>query len=148
MYIFPGGKTGVFDIEDLVEVLKVENAENIFVAHVPNEINYVDYMCIVTGKSQRHMKAIAQFVRRVYKKKRQTNDIIPKLEGAESKDWMAIDLGNIALHIFSKKAREVYDLDMLWAVGPKYDDESNRKDELFELLEKHTIYLGDLKPAS
>lgn len=142
------GKTGVFDIEDLVAVLKVENAENVFVATVPNDINYVNYICIVSGKSQKHMFAIAQFVRRVFKQKRHKTDTIPKLEGAASKDWMAIDLGNIALHIFSRKARQLYDLDMLWAVGSQFDNESNKKDALVDLLEKHTIYLSDLQPAS
>jgi ribosomal silencing factor RsfS len=51
-------------------------------------------MCIVSGKSHRHMKAIAQFVRKIYKKKMHETDLIPILEGEASKDWMALDLGN------------------------------------------------------
>lgn len=39
------------------------------------------------------MKAIAQFVRIIYKKKMEKSDVIPKLEGENSKDWMALDLG-------------------------------------------------------
>ncbi|KAF2898951.1 hypothetical protein ILUMI_07212 [Ignelater luminosus] len=142
------GKTGVFDIDDLVTVLKRENAEDIFVAAVPPEFKYVDYICVVSGKSQRHMSAITQFVRRVYKQKRRASDIIPILEGAQSKDWMALDLGNIALHIFSKQARSLYDVDSLWAVGPKYDDESVKQDPVVAMLEKHSIYLKDLQPAT
>ncbi|CAH0556553.1 unnamed protein product [Brassicogethes aeneus] len=87
------GKTGVFEIEDLVEVLKRENSKDIFVAKVSLDIKYVDYMCVVSGKSQRHMRAIAQFVKRVYKQKKQKSDIVPKLEGENSKDWIALDLG-------------------------------------------------------
>ena len=30
-------------------------------------------------------------------------------------------LGNIALHIFSKSAREKYDLEVLWTMGEEYD---------------------------
>ncbi|KAJ8973265.1 hypothetical protein NQ317_017720 [Molorchus minor] len=121
------GQTGVFNIEDLVEVLKRENAEDIFIAKVPSDIKYVDYISIVSGKSQKHMQAIAQFVRKVYKKKRHKNDIIPILEGKNSSDWMALDLGNIALHIFSKKMRKMYDLDSLWILGPHFDKECNKK---------------------
>lgn len=129
-------------------MLKIENAENIFVAAVPLEIKYVDYFVIVSGKSHRHMKGIMEFVRRVYKQKRHKNDIVPVTEGANSKDWMALDLGNIALHVFSKQARQVYDLESLWAVGPEFDAECNKKDAIVDMLEKHSIYLHKLEPAS
>ena len=36
-----------------------------------------------------------------------------------------MDLGNIALHIFSAKFRKMYDLETLWTVGPEYDDLTN-----------------------
>lgn len=141
------GLMGVFDIADLVDVLRIENSEDIFVAEVPARYNYVDHICIVTGKSYRHMQAIGQFVRQVYKRKRLPNDYIPALEGKNSKDWMALDLGNIALHIFSKEARTRYDMDSLWAVGKDYDPESNKSDPIVDMLEKHSIYLSDLKPV-
>lgn len=143
-----GGKTGVFDVEDLIEVLKVENAEDIFVATVPPEVKYVNYIVIVNGKSARHLKGIIEFVRRVYKQKRHKYDRIPVIEGAESNDWMALDLGNIALHVFSKKCRQTYDLESLWAVGPEFDSEFNKKDTVADILEKHSIYLHKLEPAS
>ncbi|KAJ8912119.1 hypothetical protein NQ315_013208 [Exocentrus adspersus] len=142
------GKHGVFDIEDLVKVLVRENSENILVVKVPAEIKYVEYMCIVSGKSQKHMQAIAQFVKKVFKRKCCKNDIIPKVEGELSKDWIAVDLGNIALHIFSKKARELYDLDSLWAAGSRFDDEYNKREPVSEMLEKHSVYLEGLEPAS
>lgn len=141
------GKTGVYEIEDLVTVLRLNNAENIFVCSVDKEIKYVDFICVVTGMSFRHMRGIAEFVRKIYKMKRHPTDIIPKIEGENSRDWMALDLGNIALHIFSEAAREQYDLESLWAIGAKYDRECNKPDEpLVELFERHSVYLNDLKP--
>lgn len=126
----------------------MENAEDIFVASVPPEAKYVDFICIVHGKSQRHMQAIVEFVRRVYKQKRHKYDKVPTIEGAESKEWMALDLGNIALHVFSKETRQLYDLESLWAVGPEFDDECNKKDAVADMLQKHTIFLEKLEPAS
>lgn len=73
--------------------MEKENSQDLFVAALPEDLEYVDYICIVTGKSYRHMQAIAQFVRRVYKKKCDENDIIPRVEGETSKEWMALDLG-------------------------------------------------------
>ncbi|XP_028145715.1 uncharacterized protein K12H4.2 [Diabrotica virgifera virgifera] len=142
------GKTGVYDIEDLVEVLKREQAQNIFVVSVPKEINYVDYICIVNGKSVRHMQAIAQFIKKVFKQKRRESDLLPKVEGEDSRDWLALDLGNIALHIFSEKARAHYNLESLWALGHEFDDEYNRPEPVSDILEKHSVYLKDLQPAS
>ncbi len=94
-YLFAGGVTGVFEIEDLVDVLRRENAEDIFVCTVPKELKYVDYMCVVTGRSQRHRIALAQLVRKLFKIKRHSDDVLPKIEGEQSKTWMAIDLGSI-----------------------------------------------------
>lgn len=45
-----GGISAVFEIEDLVHVLRKENAKDIFVCKVPKEFKYVDYMVIVTGR--------------------------------------------------------------------------------------------------
>lgn len=88
-----GGLTGVFEIDDLVEVLLKDNAQNLFVCSVPKELKYVDYICVVTGRSYRHRKAMAQFVRKMFKLKMNEMDVIPKIEGESSKDWMALDLG-------------------------------------------------------
>lgn len=60
---------------------------------VPPKLKYVDYICIVSGRSYRHMLAIAQFIRRLYKKKRNSSDTIPKIEGENSQEWIAMDLG-------------------------------------------------------
>ncbi|XP_067007869.2 uncharacterized protein [Anabrus simplex] len=142
------GISGVFDIGELVELLKRENAQDVFVASLPSNLNYVDFIIVVTGKSQRHMKAMAEFIRKAFKRKMHAGDQIPKIEGENSKDWIAMDLGNIAVHIFSKQSRNLYDLESLWSVGSQYDLLSNKpEDPLVELLERHSIYLGDLRPA-
>lgn len=86
---------GVFEIEDLVDVMRRENAEDIFVCTVPKHLKYVDYLCVVTGRSQRHRTALAEFVRKLFKIKRHSGEVIPKIEGARSKTWMALDLGGI-----------------------------------------------------
>ncbi|KAI5632825.1 ribosomal silencing factor during starvation domain-containing protein [Phthorimaea operculella] len=142
------GKNGVFDIEHLVDLLQRENSRDIFVASVPREINYCEYICIVSARSKRHIKALAEFVRKVYKKKCLKNDPIPRIEGKDSDEWMALDLGNIALHIFSDKVRQVYDLETLWAVGPEFDEQINKKSEVVEMFESYSSLLKDLKPLA
>uniref|UniRef100_A0A2M4BYP0 Mitochondrial assembly of ribosomal large subunit protein 1 n=1 Tax=Anopheles marajoara TaxID=58244 RepID=A0A2M4BYP0_9DIPT len=137
---------GVFDLNDLVAILKLNNAMDMFVCTVPKHIKYVDYMCVVSGRNRKHMLGIAETVKKAFKIKRHTSDQIPKIEGESSSDWMAMDLGNIAIHIFSPAAREHYDLESLWTVGSSYDGESNKPNEDMVLLfEKHTVYLNGLK---
>lgn len=95
------------------------------------------------------MLAISTFVRKLFKIKRNSGEIIPKIEGEKSRDWMALDLGNIALHVFSETTRLEYNLESLWAIGKEFDTESNKpKDALVELYERHSIYLQDLNPKS
>jgi hypothetical protein len=58
-----------------------------------------------------------------------------------------MDLGNIALHIFSRSARKTYDLESLWSIGRQYDSEYNKPDdEIVKLYESHSVFLADLKP--
>ncbi|KAJ8926248.1 hypothetical protein NQ314_021397 [Rhamnusium bicolor] len=66
------GKNGVYEIEDLVNVLRHENSEDVLVVKLAQEIKYVDYICVVSGKSQKHMQAIAQFVKKNYINKSDT----------------------------------------------------------------------------
>lgn len=113
--------TGVFEVEELVKLLKKENANDLCIIKIPKELKYVDFLVIMNGTSYRHMIGVAQYVRKCFKIKRHQTDLIPKIEGAKSKEWIAMDLGNIALHIFTPKARKSYDLESLWLLGDEYE---------------------------
>jgi len=66
--------------------------------------------------SHRQNKAISENIREQLKKK----DIRPlSIEGLDNADWILMDYGNFILHIFSKKTREFYDIEQLWADGPR-----------------------------
>lgn len=146
---YVGGVRGVFDIQDLVDVLRRDNAIDICVCEVPSVLKYVDYICIVTARSPRHMTAISEFVRKIFKMKRSKKDLIPRIEGSGSQEWIAMDMGNIALHIFSAEVRQQYDIEMLWSVGKEYDAESNKPvDPLVAMYERHSKFLSDLTPAN
>lgn len=130
-----GGVNGVFEIEELVDVLRKENARDLCVIKMPAELKYVDYLCLVNGTSNRHMIGMSHFVRKCYKLKRHTGDIIPKIEGEKCRNWIAMDLGNIALHIFTPKSRDYYDLESLWCLGEEYEKRvkgSSAKEDLYK----------------
>lgn len=85
----------MYDVEDLVDVLNKQRAVDLCVISIPPEHRYVDFIVIVTGKSYKHMLSMATFVRRVFKKKYdpERGDKPPRIEGEESDDWIALDLG-------------------------------------------------------
>jgi ribosomal silencing factor RsfS len=95
--LISGGIQGVFDVEQLVDLLQSEGAVDLCVIKLPIELKYAEHLVIVTGRSARHRKALAQLVRRVFKKKSLPSEHIPRIEGAHSDgtnfDWLAMDLG-------------------------------------------------------
>lgn len=52
------------DVEDLVHVLRLENAADICVIYVPPEMRYTEHLVVATGRSSRQLLGMAEFVRR------------------------------------------------------------------------------------
>merc|ERR1712055_1049247 len=50
------GKRGVFDLEELVDILKGEKLRDIVVIRVPEERQYCDFMIVATGRNTRHVR--------------------------------------------------------------------------------------------
>lgn len=77
-----------------------------------------DYFVIATGASGRQMRAIAEEVDRLLK----ANGSRPMgIEGKDDSQWILHDFGDIVLHVFSPEARQLYDLEHLWADAPRVD---------------------------
>lgn len=94
LHYFAGGVSGVFEVEDIAEVLKKNNANDIFVVSIPANLRYVDYIVIASGKSEKHLLSISDFVQKLFKKKRRPTDSIPRFVNKKPLDWIAVDLGN------------------------------------------------------
>lgn len=142
------GKTGVFDIDHLVQVLQLEKMDDIVVINVPPEQKYCTYLVIASAKSVKHLEAISLFINKLYKAKKNEHDPFVFIEGKESKDWKVLDMGSIVLHLFLKQTREKYDIESLWTLGPEYDDKIQRakQDEYVDLFEKHFSFLQNYNP--
>ena len=78
----------------------------------------------------------------VYKQKRLPSDPVPNREGESDTNtgWTAMDMGNIVLHLLVQEQREYYDLEMLWTVGPEFDDNTRK----LAVVEKKIETLEDL----
>jgi ribosome-associated protein len=73
-----------------------------------------DYMIVTTGRSQRHVGAVAN---RVVKDLHEAGIRGVRVEGMRQADWVLIDAGDIIVHVFRAEAREFYNLEKMWSAG-------------------------------
>ncbi len=70
-----------------------------------------DYMVICTGRSTRHVKALAESV--AVKAKEMKASFV-RTEGAKESEWVLVDLGDIVVHVMTPATRAFYSLEDLW----------------------------------
>ena len=71
-----------------------------------------DYMVLVTGTSNRHVKALVDTANESSK----AIGIQPLgIEGRESYDWVLVDLADVIVHVMNEEARNFYELERLWS---------------------------------
>jgi ribosome-associated protein len=94
-----------------VRAAESKKASDIRVLDLRDVTSFTDFFVICTGANARQIQAIAEEVE-VQLKRRGDRPI--SLEGVENAEWVLADYGDYIVHIFSKQAREYYDLERLW----------------------------------
>ena len=74
-----------------------------------------DHMVIASGRSNRHVAAVADHLLRRLKETGHGN---AKVEGLPSADWVLIDAGDVIVHLFRPEVREFYQLEKMWLPQP------------------------------
>lgn len=93
--------------------LDSDKAEDISIIDLSGKCSFADAMVVASGRSQRHVGALATKLRDTLREK----GFSPlSLEGMESCDWVLIDVGDVVVHIFRPETREFYHLERMWAV--------------------------------
>ncbi len=87
----------------LTELAFEKKAFNLKVLHVTDLVGYTDYLIIMSGRSDRQVKAIADNIGLTMKKgfSRLPNGT----EGTESGQWVLMDYGDVVVHIFNAPVR-------------------------------------------
>jgi ribosome-associated protein len=75
-------------------------------------------MVIASGRSQRHVGAIAEQLREALKDSGQRE---LRVEGLPHCDWVLIDTGDVIVHIFRPEVREFYNLEKMWSAERPHD---------------------------
>ena len=98
--------------QQLIEVLENLKARDLVVLDVRTISSITDKMVIVTGSSNRQVKAMHDGLIILSK---QLEMPIIGVEGKESYEWVLMDFGDVIIHLMREEARKFYDLEKLWS---------------------------------
>jgi ribosome-associated protein len=96
----------------VLDSLSDAKAEDVVAIDLEGKTSIGDHMVIASGRSQRHVGAIADQVRDKLKSEGYAN---LRIEGVPHCDWVLIDSGDVIVHIFRPEVREFYNLEKMWS---------------------------------
>ena len=95
-----------------IKAILGRKAINVVELDVANLASYADIFIICSGRSNRQVNAIADFIKTELKK----HKIMPLgVEGTKDGHWVLLDYGHVIIHVFYEPVREFYDLEGLWS---------------------------------
>ena len=59
------GKDGVFDLEDIVQILRDERMRDICVIEIPPELQYAKHLILATAFNSRHLKNTSEYINKL-----------------------------------------------------------------------------------
>lgn len=96
----------------VLESLEEDKAEEVVSIDLTGKTPIADHMVVASGRSQRHVGAVADhLVRRLKEAGFGTSQV----EGMKQGDWVLIDGGDVVVHVFRPEVREFYRLEKMWS---------------------------------
>ncbi len=103
------GALGELAVDALLE-LKAQSVKTLDVRHLTS---VTDVMIIATGRSDRHVRALADAV---VERCKQAGERPLGREGDAGGEWVLLDLVDVVVHVMQPQVREFYDLEKLWDI--------------------------------
>ena len=107
-------------LKTILASLEDSKAENIVPIDIQGKSSLADHMVIASGRSHRHVAAVAEHLLSALKDAGLGN---ARVEGLSGADWVLIDAGDVIVHVFRPEVREFYNLEKMWMV-PDLDGET------------------------
>jgi ribosome-associated protein len=107
-------------IDTVLASLEDSKAENIVSIDIQGKSSLGDYMVIASGRSHRHVSAVADHLLKALK---DAGLGTARVEGLAGADWVLIDSGDIIVHVFRPEVREFYNLEKMWQ-APDLEEET------------------------
>ena len=100
-------------IDVILQSLDDAKAEETVAIDITGKSPLSDHMVVTTGRSNRHVGAVAD---QLVKALRENGFNKPRIEGLPHCDWVLVDGGDVIVHIFRPEVREFYNIEKMWAV--------------------------------
>ncbi len=97
----------------ILNILDEHSAQDTLKIDIRGKSSIADYMIVTSGRSNRHVGALADYLIRGLKE-RGHKDI--GVEGLEGCDWVLVDVGDVIIHLFRPEVRVFYNLEKIWSV--------------------------------
>lgn len=93
-----------------------KKGEDLLLLDLQERSSLTDYLLLVSGRSDRQVQAIAEYIRTEFKHQHQLQPL--SIEGMDQGRWVLLDYGVVTVHVFQPSVREFYDLEGLWSEAP------------------------------
>ncbi|MCP8882753.1 ribosome silencing factor [Devosia sp. XJ19-1] len=98
-------------IDLILDTLDDAKAEETVAVDITGKSSLADHMIVTSGRSQRHVGAVAD---QVITALRENGYGKPRVEGLPHCDWVLVDAGDVILHVFRPEVREFYNIEKMW----------------------------------
>jgi ribosome-associated protein len=90
-----------------------DKAEDIVLIDIRDKSSVADAIVVASGRSHRHVGALADHVLRALKDAGYGR---ARVEGLPYCDWVLIDAGDVVVHLFRPEVRSFYNIEKIWSV--------------------------------
>lgn len=98
----------------ILHQLDEEQAQETISIPLAGKSSIADHMVIASGRSTRHVAAIAD---KLAQRIKQEGGRPVRVEGLPNADWVLIDAGDVIVHLFRPEVRSFYNLERMWSFG-------------------------------
>ena len=101
--------------EMLLAKLDDDKAQDVVFIDLKGKSPVADGMIVASGRSHRHVGAMADHLLRALKDEGYGKC---RVEGLPHCDWVLIDTGDVIIHLFRPEVRQFYNIEKIWSVEP------------------------------
>ncbi|MBI3674441.1 MAG: ribosome silencing factor [Rhizobiales bacterium] len=99
-------------LKAVLDQLDDAKAEAIVTISLDGKAAIADTMVVASGRSNRHVGAIAD---QLVEKLKAAGHRNLRVEGLPQCDWVLVDAGDVVVHVFRPEVRSFYNLEKLWS---------------------------------
>ena len=108
----------------VLERLDDDQAQDVVAIDLKGRSSLADVIVVASGRSQRHVAAIADHMLRALKTAGHGK---ARVEGLPQADWVLIDADDVIVHLFRPEVRAFYNIEKIWSVEPPRTAERSRQ---------------------